>query len=520
MARLRNIAAPLAALALLAAPAGATNGARLPSNGARSSGRGGVDYAFADDAISLSTNPAGMAFVYGNRLDQTWAVINPTVTWSNQFGTFEDRDNLFIPVPAFSFGVLFDPSKKLEIANLFKMGTWGLDEEPEEEEGPPPTEEEELFGGRLRVGFGIFPVTGGKIQMKKMRTPGFVNGLDWEVDTLALAITPGIAYRITRKLSIGLNAQFHYSKFELDGGIAQPRFLLGDNFEFAAVIINNRPQIITAADLDDAFTYGASWRAGVMFNSELPGLGEGAGVALGLMYQDRSYSADYLGRATVDGTDEVNNLTQGNPGLLRIVDARIDPSRGFASVYDLRVQEYESPRMAGLGVAFRPHRRFSIGLDYTWIGWKENKKTFKVRLSNGDNPNLDIMTQPSIPVRVPLNFRDQHVLALGVSALVAEGADLVEGVPAWSLVLRAGFNHARSPAPRNTTLPQLPVISENHASGGFSFLWGPLVELSFAFEYHLPKTYSVGPHIGDFTLSNSEQEVEIMIFQLGLGFNF
>jgi long-subunit fatty acid transport protein len=441
-------------------------------------------------------------------------------TWSNQFGSFEDRDVPFVPVPAFSFGMFIDPSKELEIANLFKMGDWGLHDQPDPDDPGPIDEEEELLGGRVRVGFGIFPVTGGKIQMKKMRTPGFTNGVDWEVDTLSLAITPGIAFRVTRHLSIGLNAQFHYSKFELDGGIAQPRFLLSDDFEFAAVLINNRPQIITSADLDDAFTYGASWRAGVMFNTDLPGLGEGAGVALGLVYQDRSYSADYLGRATVDGTDEVNNLTQGNPGLLRIVDARIDPARGFASVYDLRVQEYESPRSAGLGVAFRPHRRFSIGLDYTYLGWRENKKTFKVRLSNGNNPNLDVMTQPSIPVRVPLNFRDQHVLAVGVSGLVAEGADLVEGVPAWSLLLRAGFNHARSPAPRNTTLPQLPVITENHVSAGLSFLWGPLVELSLAFEYALPKTYEVGPHVGDFTLSSSKQEVEILFFQLGLGFNF
>src|SRR5688572_16500786 len=112
MARRRSLLLPVLALGLLAAPAAATNGAKLTANGSRSAGRGGVDYAFADDAISLSTNPAGMAFVYGNRLDQTWAVINPVVTWSNQFGEFEDRDNPFIPVPAFSFGVFFDPSKK------------------------------------------------------------------------------------------------------------------------------------------------------------------------------------------------------------------------------------------------------------------------------------------------------------------------------------------------------------------------------------------------------------------------
>jgi long-subunit fatty acid transport protein len=507
----------------LSPEAHATNGPKITANGARQAGRGGVDYAYADDGIGPSSNPAGMAFVYGNRLDQYWAIVDPRVTWKNSFGSFDDEDDLFVAVPAFSFGAFFDPYKDWEIAPLFDMGSWGLKKDGEtpeagEEPAEPAGEEEVLseeeltLGSRLRIGFGVFPVTGGKIQLKDMRTSPFRDPLDWEVDTLSLAITPSFAFRVSRYFSVGMNLQFHYSKFELDGGIAQPRALLADSFEFAAVILNNNPQLQTKADIDDAFTYGFSHRIGLMFHSDK--------VSVAAVYQDRTYSADYLGRATVDATDEVNNLTQNNPGLLQIVDPRIDPSRGFVSEYDLRIQGYEFPRQFGLGVAVRPHPRFSIGLDYTFIRWSEFFHQFRTRLSHGDNPNLDIMTQPSIPVRLPLKYRDQHVLAVGLTALVAEGKDIVEGVPSWGLVLRAGFNHGRTPARRRTTIPQLPVINENHASFGFSFLWGPLVELSASFEYQLPKEFSVGPHVGDFSLANSKQEVEILFFQVGMGVNF
>lgn len=57
-------------------------------------------------------------------------------------------------------------------------------------------------------------------------------------------------------------------------------------------------------------------------------------------------------------------------------------------------------------------------------------------------------------------------------------------------------------------------------SCGFSFMWGPLVEFSASVEYQLPKEFKVGAHIGDFTLSNSKQEVEILFAQFGVGVNF
>lgn len=505
------------ALLLAAGPAAATNGPRLTAYGARAAGRGGVDYGFADDGIGPWTNPAGMAFAgYGNRLDNNWVLIDAGVEWENSFGSFEDRDNIQFIVPAFSFGAVFDPAASWQVGNIFKLGSWGLDEELTEEEiaeYDALTAEERRFGSRWKLGFGVFPITGGKIQIKDMRTSGFPEPRDWETDSIALAITPSLAFRVNEFFSVGLNLQVIYSTFELDGGIAQPSFLLRDDFELADSILNVRPQTITFADLDDADTFGFSWRIGFQIRPA-------DWVTIGLIYQDRTYLQDLIGRSTVDATAEVNNLTQGNTSLLQLVDPAVDPSLGFVSEYDLRIQDYEFPRQFGLGVALRPHPRLSIGLDYTFIQWSDTFRQFKVRLSDGDNPNLDIMTRPSIPVRVPLKLRDQHVVALGLTVLALEGDDIVEGEPSYRLFWRAGYNYAGASPPADTTLPQVPIINEHHVSTGFSLYWGPLVELSFAFEWQIPREIQTRDHDGDFTLDDSTQEVGLMLFHFGLGFNF
>lgn len=533
-----RLATPALALGLAlsaAAPALATNGPKPTAYGARAAGRGGVDYAYADDATGPTTNPAGMGFTWGNRYDTNWALLFPRVEWTNAHGTFKNEERVFFAVPTYSFGVVLDPGKDWEIAPLFDLGNWGLRREEEREaeraQDPPgedagdlePTDAE-LYGSRLKIGFGCFPVTGGKIKLADMRT-AFAEPVDWETDVISLAITPSFAYRITDYLSVGFALQVLYSQFELDGGIAQDPKVLADQFESAGLLVSPSRHVITIADVDDAKTnfehnngsWGLSGRLGLMFNTRL--------LSIGLMYQERGHTTDYFGRSRVDATDQVNQLTNHNPDLLRVLEPAIDPSRGFVSNYDMRIQDVYFPRMVGLGFAFRPAPWVSLGVDYTWIHWSEAFRKFRARLYNGDNPNLDILTSPTVRVRVPLDYRDQHVIALGASFRVHEGADIVEGVPSWSLVWRCGYNYGSSPVPRQNVLPQQPTIGEHHLSTGFTLHIGPLLELTAAVEWTLPNQVKTprevdGGHKGDFTLSDSKQEVELIFVQFGLGVNF
>ena len=85
-------------LALSAGPVLATNGAELTSYGVRAAGRGGVDYAFADDATAPATNPAGIAFT-PDRLDQTYVAALAQATFKNQYGTQQVDPGVADPAP-------------------------------------------------------------------------------------------------------------------------------------------------------------------------------------------------------------------------------------------------------------------------------------------------------------------------------------------------------------------------------------------------------------------------------------
>src|SRR6202034_427013 len=110
---------------LAAGPVFATNGAKLTSYGVRAAGRGGVDYAFADDATAPATNPAGIAFT-PNRIDQTWVAVLPSSEFRDAEGAFHMAPQWLVPPPAFSVGVVLDPTQSWHVGDLFDLGNWGL----------------------------------------------------------------------------------------------------------------------------------------------------------------------------------------------------------------------------------------------------------------------------------------------------------------------------------------------------------------------------------------------------------
>lgn len=554
-----SLALVLAALLGAAAPAEATNGLKLTSYGSRSAGRAGVDYAYADDGTGPATNPAGMGFTWGNRLDSNWALVMPRVEWKNRWGTFENTEKVYFPVPAFSLGMVFDPDKDWEVGNVFDLGRWGLFDEqpaageeepvapipgdpatapaegaPAEEAAPPepagPVEftDQELYGSKLKIGFGVFPVGGGKINMEDMYTgdPTAVNPtavpfnsqpVDWQTDAEILAIAPSFAYRPTKHFAFGMTLQLLMGRLEVDGGIAQPAYTLRSPFNGTTQAV--RPEVWTVTDVEDTRLgpegnngyWGLAVRLGMMYRADR--------FAFGLTYQSESWGTDYLGRVQVDATDQVNNIAAVDPTFLSVLG--INPSLGYTSNYDLRIQGFKLPRQVGLGVSFRATDWLSLGLDYTFINWSVTNKTFKTRLTHGDNANLDLMSGTTLRVRVPQDFADQHVVAVGATFRVFEGEDLVPGVPSSTLLWRFGYNYGKNPVPDETTLPQQPAIVEHHLATGFTFRWGPLLELTGAVEWGLPNTVNTGPrHKADLTLSESKQTMELWFFHFGLGVNF
>jgi long-subunit fatty acid transport protein len=540
-------------LGLLVSPALASNGARLTAYGVRAAGRGGVDYAFADDATAPATNPAGMAFI-PNRLDQTWVAAQADVDYHNAFGDWHMAPNTTVALPAYSFGVVFDPTQKWHVADLFDLGNWGLkpsakdppeddwersrsfaDTEPpgsgEKVEGasvpgasvpgtsPPPSSssepsEEEMYGSPFRIGFGVFPVKGGLFSFAHIATPFFSPGApEYTTSATELSLAPSFAVRIGKHFSIGLSPQFRYGILKLTSPIEQPRTVLAPEFVTASQLVNSST-VQTFANSHNLSTFGISGRIGAMFT--LPNQ-----FSLGVAYQDRSYLQDYLGGATVFAGSQVNALTFGSPGVLSLIDPRINVANGFVTKYNMRVQKgIQSPRQAGLGFAFYPFSRLSLGFDYTWIHWSEVMRVLQVRLTDPTNENLAVLSGSTVHVKVPLEWRDQHVLAAGTSIVVLQGDDIIPDEPSYKLILRFGYNWAQRPFRASNVLPQTPVFFEHHASCGLTFQWGPYLDFSLAYEHSFFSSVHTKINNTDSDLSWSHETAYLDTIFAGVGVNF
>ncbi|MBI3723093.1 outer membrane protein transport protein [bacterium] len=538
----------LVALLTFAGPALGANGAKPTAYGTKAAGRGGVDYAIADDATGPATNPAGMAFI-PNRLDEAWLIADAQATFRNNFGSERSVPKLIVPLPAYSFGVVWDPSQSTHIGDLFKLGDWGLkpaakdppldfyedataasatptfkatrpepavDQLSLRDEAPEATDAE-LYGGRFRFGIGVFPVSGGAFRYRHIQTEFWPGSIEERTDALMLAVTPSLAYRITKEISIGYAPQFIYATFKFASAVEQPRnVVLTPPFALNAGLVQS-PTIRTYSISHDLSTFGFSQRLGIMYSTPHS---ESFGFSVGAVYQDRTYLQDYLGSSSVDANVQTQKLTFNNLGLLQVINPSIQPNQGFISLYNMRVQNLQMPRMGGVGLSVRPASRFSFGLDYTYIDWHELYRVFRVRLSNPSNTNLLIMSGSSIHVKLPLDYKDQHVIAAGASVVALRGDDLVPGKPSYQLILRAGYNWGQNPVPKNTALPKTPIFFEHHVSGGFTFEWGPYLDLSFAVEHAFMSSVHTGINHANQDFSFSSETVKATVFVFGFGVNF
>src|SRR5579862_4920155 len=106
---MKRASALAAAVLLLGADrARAANGDKPIAFGAPAGGRGGVDYAYAQDATSLQTNPAGFGFV-NDRIDFASAAILEEANFTNGFGRATNSPSWTV-LPLYQLGVVMDPT--------------------------------------------------------------------------------------------------------------------------------------------------------------------------------------------------------------------------------------------------------------------------------------------------------------------------------------------------------------------------------------------------------------------------
>jgi len=139
----------------------------------------------------------------------------------------------------------------------------------------------------------------------------------------------------------------------------------------------------------------------------------------------------------------------------------------------VRFTGFALPAEWGAGLAWQATPRTLLSVEATRLQWSGALKRATLRATVPS----DAAAPPVLELVQPLDWRDQTVLAVGVSH------DLDER---WRLY--GGLNHAANPVPAHTTSPLLAPIGEWHLTGGARWRFAPGWELSGTLEYLKPIT--------------------------------
>ncbi len=511
----------LCVLAVASVPGAAlaSNGAREISFGPKGAGRGGAETAVVDDAVSVASNPSGMAQIPGVRADLAVAVVFSRVRFTD-----ENQDELTTgvgPIPA--LGISWDPIG--EPVAPEGGGDGGAGDGFEDGIGPGTSP--------LRIGLQIF-APGGSIDENEFETELFPDGFTTETTLFALAIAPSVSVRILDTLALGASFHIYIMRFDLKGLLGSTKSKFGgqvlvrnvngvpvdppvpplppprDDLTFGELfdlVQSGDPNSSTIVEFDTTHTIGFGGSVGLLWQP-IPEL------AFGASYTFQGVFGDLEGDAEVDATRTIEELNS-NPEVEAITGFLFNSflpnggSEGFVADYDYTIEDVSTPAVLALGVAVRPVDRLLIALDYKFIQWSEAFDELKVTLENGTNEDInEINGGDRIDRDVALDWDDQHVIAIGGAFLAAD----------W-LVIRAGYNYGNNPVPSETLSPSNTGITEHHLALGAGFYVGP-VDLDFAYVYAFPNQEEISGNESNPEYNGVEVNAEQHWLYFGVGIAF
>lgn len=137
-----------------------------------------------------------------------------------------------------------------------------------------------------------------------------------------------------------------------------------------------------------------------------------------------------------------------------------------------QVADFRWPQQVDVSMAARPTDRLMLALTTSWINWGAIN-TVSISASNPSNP----LAPSVVNLSLPLNWKDQAVVAVGISYVALRDDSLTEKD---RLVLRAGYNYGNNPVPSDTLTPLVAVILEHHIGGGLGFRFNDHWSYDFA----------------------------------------
>ena len=331
------------------------------------------------------------------------------------------------------------------------------------------------FGVRLgpvTLGLAVTTLSGLVADWDYIDTPGGVGGVSYgrqehRSRIFVLRSALGAGYQITPDLSIGATAGMMYNENSLT----------------APYIFQNQPQLRGLKTLLDLETRGFGWNAsaGILYRPHRD-------VQLGLSYTSPT-RIDTFGEAS------------GNAGVqlaaLGLGAARPD----FR--YDAEVHTH-LPQVVSGGVSWNVVPRWRLNLQVDWIDWGESFDTLPIKLTNGNNSDINgVVGSDTIKENPPLKWEDRFVYRVGVEYAVLD-----------ALTLRLGYAYGKSPVPDETLTPLTGVIMEHTVAAGAGYRWNRF-RIDLGYQYDIPTSR----HVGQSRLLSgeySDSRTEVGIHSVGL----
>jgi len=379
-------------------------------------GRGGVDLGIAESALSIGTNPAGIAFLPRGQVDGALRLFFSRLDFDPAQGPTEHSVDRIDLAPY--FGIAFPEA----------LGpvSFGLAVYPEQ-------------GFRSKI----------RMQVEAQAGPGGVppvERLPVEVEFATIAVAPAAAFRISDTLAVGLSPVLGSTFLSIDGFAEQPVTLFqGEVFpgitfgDFLAMSGFETFQSDYSLDARSGPTVAG--RIGILWKPW-------PGWSFGATYRTASTEARLRGNVTVDMESQF-----GDPGF--------DPffPDGRRAHYDVRVKGFRTPRSIGAGVAWEPAPRWRLAAEGRWTEWSEALDELRFELDDGDNPGFNtVIGSDGFEIDFPLHWRDSWSGAVGVEHAIADR---------WTV--RAGFAANENPVPSSTTTVFAPAFTRWHATAGATY---------------------------------------------------
>lgn len=423
MTRIRIVSAAVALACMgTAQVACATDVFRLEGFGAVSRAMGGVATAIDTGAAGMMTNPATLSLMKeGSEVMAGLDLVTTDIEVRNK-ATGES-------VSSRNHSNNRGPYMAPEAAYTWRVGDWAF-------------------------GVGAFAQGGlgteyGRSSFLSRASGGLDTGLDNSSRLLVLNIPFAASFQATEKLSIGgsIDAMWQGLNLNLLLGADQVGSLIGAGRASGSLI----PVLGGLPDLRGAHfsltknqplasgvdAWGYTGRVGFVYKATEDTL-------VGAAYTSKSHLADMTGRATLTAID-------GVAGQIPLAGK-------------IRIRDFQMPATLNLGVSQRVTDRLMLAADVSQVYWKSVMKDIKVAFEADGGGDLQI--------RLPQDYKDQTILAVGGAYQVSE-----------QLTLRAGLRYAAQALRSSTLFAVIPATPRKHLSAGLGYAFSPLSRLDFAWSH-------------------------------------